>query len=272
MKRCNQCWQQKPSKAFRSPSSHNCIECTTRMTGAYQPLGRHPALDRKKRLHVLWVRKSDVRKLGPIPSSSTAGYTCPTTCSLRGNGCYAEFGLTGSWWRALSDGRIGIGWKAFCKEVRQLPLWQLWRHNLAGDLPGDSDCIDLKALAELVLANAIAQARGFTFTHKPWTSRDNLSAIRGANRLGFTINVSADSVEHADAAFSLGLPTTVMVREHASGRFLTPLGRRVLVCPAQRSEHASCASCRWCARADRNWIVGFRAHGQMKKRLSLRMV
>jgi hypothetical protein len=71
----------------------------------------------------------------------------------------------------------------------------LWRHNVAGDLPGNGDKINATMLAELVTANR--GKRGFTYTHKH-LSAENLTAIRAANRSDFTI-LSANTLEEADA-------------------------------------------------------------------------
>lgn len=224
---------------------------------------------------MLWQPKSHVHKLGGIPASTTNGSTCPNHCSLKGDGCYAEFGTGGNWWRRLSRGDAGVGitWKAFIRAVEALPKGQLWRHNLAGDLPGSGNDIDRALLDTLVVANLMSMARGFTFTHKPALKSALVrDAVARANHYRFAVNLSADSPHEADALFDLAIGPVVSVVEHdAPERSQTPAGRDILVCPAQRDERATCKSCGWCARIDRDWIVGFRAHGQMKKRVSLRI-
>jgi len=70
----------------------------------------------------------------------------------------------------------------------------LWRHNEAGDLPGEGDDIDVPKLRALVQANR--GKRGFTYTHKPVLDNpQNAVAIKCANQNGFTVNLSADSIE-----------------------------------------------------------------------------
>ena len=54
--------------------------------------------------------------------------------------------------------------------------------------------INPRMLAELVAANR--GKRGFTYTHKP--PSQECAAIRRANRNGFTINLSADTLEEED--------------------------------------------------------------------------
>src|SRR5207253_1314449 len=111
-------------------------------------------------------------KTGPIPVSMSPRATCPISCPLRGNGCYAEYGPVSWHWNRLSNGETGIAWKAFLAEVRRLPKDTLWRHNVAGDLPGRGDKINTRLLAELVEANR--GKRGFTYTHKS-PSQENLA-------------------------------------------------------------------------------------------------
>jgi hypothetical protein len=208
-------------------------------------------------------------KLGPIPTSMTGRGSCPDACSFKDAGCYAEYGITRMHW-ARTPVR-GVSWEAFCDAVAALPEGQLWRHNTAGDLPGRSDAIDARALRRLVKANR--GRRGFTFSHKPVLARQvkaslaarNGSAIARANADGFTVNLSADSLAHADELADLEVgPVAVVLPEGAPSRApKTPAGRTVVVCPAQTA-HLTCATCELCAKADRKCIVGFRAHGQSK--------
>lgn len=217
----------------------------------------------------MWRQRSNVDKLGGIPCSTTAGYTCPISCSLRGAGCYAEFGFGGWQWKRLSRGEIGIEWRAFLAHVQMLPEGQLWRHNLAGDLPGEGDTIDAARLMQLTLANL--GRRGFTFTHKPTRLRRNRLAIRAANRGGFTINLSAGSPAEADRLAELGIGPVVTLMPSDAWVRHTPAGRPIIVCPSQRRD-VTCADCQLCASPNRTAIVGFMAHGQMKRRVSLRVL
>jgi len=206
--------------------------------------------------------KSANAKTGPIPVSTSAAETCPEACPFKAKGCYAKGGPLALHWSKVTSGERGINWSAFIAEVRKFPSGQLWRHNQAGDLPGIGNSIDATALSQLTEANA--GKRGFTYTHKPPTG-SNLTALRAANSAGFTINLSANSVNHADQLASLGLPVAAVVPQDSPDRFTTPDGNRVVVCPAQRVEGLSCDKCRLCAKADRGFIVGFKPHGAASK-------
>jgi hypothetical protein len=167
-------------------------------------------------------------------------------------------------WSRVAD--RGLDWASFCRAVAALPAGQLWRHNEAGDLPGVGDGLDVAQLQRLVWANL--GRRGFTFTHKPLPTDRERRAVHNANLLGFTINLSADSLEDADRLAELGIaPVAVVLPAGAEPGTRTPAGRHVVICPAQTAA-LTCAECQLCSVATRKAIVGFRAHGQWKARVT----
>jgi len=217
-------------------------------------------------MRVAFVRTSKNRKTGPIPISMSPKVTCPPSCSLRGNGCYADYGPLGWQWNRLSSSETGISWKSFLDTVRRLPKHQLWRHNVAGDLPGHGDKINVRMLTELIRANK--GRRGFTYTHKHLSS-ENLQAIRAANRSGFTINLSANTVEEADAlARKKAGPVVAILRADAAYHHVerTPEGRKVIICPESYQDDIQCISCGLCADPKLTAIVAFPAHGPAFRR------
>ena len=73
------------------------------------------------------------RKTGSIPTAYVARESCPSSCPLLGNGCYAQTGNIGLHWRKMN----GVPWAKFCLMVAEkLGPHQLWRYAVAGDLPG----------------------------------------------------------------------------------------------------------------------------------------
>ena len=212
----------------------------------------------------LTVRSSNA-KTGPIPVSTTSSDTCPDVCPLRGSGCYADSGPLALHWKRVSSGARGGSLEELCTAVREFPEGQLWRHNQAGDLPGDGDLIDAIALLRLVAANV--GRRGFTYTHKPPIGA-NAAAIADANARGFTVNLSANNLAHADELAALGIgPVAVVLPTDQSSNTVTPGGRRVVICPATQRDDVSCATCKLCAsNVATRPIVGFPAHGSGAKR------
>jgi len=214
-------------------------------------------------MNIQLVRKSSNAKTGPIPTTTSPRSTCPTECPLSGKGgCYAEAGYyTRLNWDKVDSGERGTDWPTFLQGIRKLPEGQLWRHNVAGDLPQDSHgLIDERKLWELAAANT--GKRGFTYTHYTMDKPQNREAVASANRVGFTINVSHNSPQEALQA-SHGQPRVTIVPED----FWRTDGRRegtIVRCPAEYTEAVSCATCQLCQRGDRKDIVGFTVHGTRK--------
>lgn len=214
-------------------------------------------------LYVHLTTRSSNKKTGPMPVSTSSANTCPPSCPLRENGCYANSGPLSLLWRAVSEGRTGTDWNGFCAKVLALPEGQIWRHNQTGDLPGSFGNIDCRRLEQLVEANS--GRRGFTFTHYRLT-HPNLGAIWSANQGGFCVNLSADCLDEADRLAGHAVaPVVTLVPSGTPRRGLTPAGRRLVVCSAQVTASTTCLSCQLCANIDRQEIVGFLPHGRQKR-------
>lgn len=210
--------------------------------------------------------KSRNEKVGPIPVSTTEAKTCPQSCPFKKNGCYADGGPLALFWGKVSRGEAGLPWGEFCGQIEALPEGQLWRHNQAGDLPSaDGLEIDREALDMLVTANA--GKRGFTYTHHDPQQGNNAGLIKHANMLGFTVNLSGNTLAHADALAALQIgPVVSVVPEDHPEHSTTPAGRKVVVCPEQTGKAKNCVECGLCQKIDRKVIVAFRAHGVSKKK------
>jgi hypothetical protein len=210
--------------------------------------------------------KSRNAKTGPIPTTVTSADTCPEACPLKAKGCYAKGGPLAMHWRAVTEGARGGSLQALCDDVAALPANTLWRHNVAGDLPGEGDTIDKGAMLALISANE--GKRGFTYTHKPAQHGANGDLLRFANAKGFTVNLSANTLAHADQLAALNIGPVVVVQDAVEGTradTVTPQGRKVATCPATYRDDVTCASCGLCAVRDRKVIVGFPAHGAAKR-------
>lgn len=247
----------------------------------------------------LFVRATANKKTGPIPVTINDSKTCPDACSLKKNGCYADHGPLQMAWKRVDKGEgNATDFDGICEKISALPKRSLWRYAVAGDLPGENNVVSHEDLAKLVKANK--GRRGFSFTHKPvgMSSDQNIvkdayvrcrkagstqslqefanqalinsRAIYAANKSGFTINLSADSIEQADELKSLGIgPVAVVIPEDSPHKATkTPAGNTLVVCPAVTNEEITCQSCGLCAISTRKCIVGFPAHGCKKKHVS----
>ena len=210
-------------------------------------------------MNVQLVKKSGNAKTGPIPTTTSPRSTCPTECPLAGDGgCYAEAGYyTRMNWDKVDSGERGVDWTVFLSSIRKLPEGQLWRHNVAGDLPQDAyGMIDHSKLWDLAAANT--SKRGFTYTHYSMDKPHNREAVAAANRVGFTVNVSHNSPQEAIEATHGQPRVTIVPEDYWQGQ-----NRQgsIVRCPAEQSDTITCATCQLCQRATRKDIVGFTVHG-----------
>lgn len=218
----------------------------------------------------------------PVAVVTSDARTCPTACPLRGRECYASTGrFTRIHWDAVTERRRGVPFARFVAEVHALPLGSLFRYAVAGDLPGVGNRIAAGQLARLSSVVAARKLRAWSYTHKPVIGRTrqaahNRRAIRAAVRAGFTINLSADSLAHADRLARLGIaPVAVTVPADTRANLTTPEGRTVMICPAV-TRGRSCNTCSaagpLCAIASpARVIIGFPAHGRGAASLSRRL-
>ena len=232
--------------------------------------------------NVLYVPYSENVKTGPMPVTISPRATCPGSCPLKGaGGCYGEnYGLNFNWNKTDRGTAKGlVSWEELCGKIKALPKGSLWRHNQAGDLAGEGEQIAKAPLQKLAKANK--GRRGFTYTHKRPEEASNGLHIKEALSLGFTVNVSTDSLEGADKAKLAGFPTVVTVPVDYPKVGRTPAGNKVLVCPAQQTNQdtpgieareLTCLRCGLCQSQDpKRPVIAFRAHGQKARLVSERL-
>ena len=212
-----------------------------------------------------FIEVSNNSKTGKIPVTRTDKRSCPDACPLKNNGCYAGLSFANIHWAKLDDG--GLTLDQLVQNVKKLPQGQLWRHNEAGDLMGYNDLIDSEQLNQLVSANK--GKRGFTYTHYPLNDH-NKKAITDANKAGFTINISLNSLNELNAVEGLELPKVVIVSDDVPNRFKHG-DDNVMVCPAQIKDKINCKSCGLCQKNDRNFVIAFKAHGSQKNKVLANM-
>ena len=203
------------------------------------------------------------------PTTTSAKDTCPDTCPLKESGCYAKYSFLGNYWKKLSNGEVknSFDFKGLLHSIKGLPKGQIWRHNQAGDLTHNNGIIDVESLKALVKANK--NKKGFTYTHHDYNS-ENALAVDLANDNGFTINWSSNNLEEADNIYSQEIgPVVTLLPVGADKVTMTPQGNKVVKCPADKAKNITCATCQLCAIPDRDYIIGFEAHGTAKKKVSL---
>ena len=202
-------------------------------------------------------------KTGPIPTTIISEETCPRSCPFMGKGCYAEVGNTFIHWKGPRAQKYFMAWDDFCNVVARLPRKQLWRYGVAGDLPGSDSLIDENELADLVEANR--GRLGFGYSHKSLLSERNIALTQYACDNGLVINASCETPAQAELAVNAGLPVAIVLGFDAPKK-QTIAGLPVLRCPANAEKGITCATCQWCAKPNRKFIVGFDVHGVQKNK------
>lgn len=210
-------------------------------------------------------------KVGKIPVSTVTEKSCPRDCPFKKNGCYAEHGPLAIHWRKVTEGERGTDWKTFCGNIKKLPINQLWRWAQAGDLPHNDGKVSRRLVAHLVKANE--GKKGYGYSHHNPLLGDNTRIFKHCNSNGFTINLSANGLNHADELKALNIaPVATVLPSSVDGNetptIFTPKGNKVVVCPATYRDNVNCASCQLCQKANRSVIVGFPAHGTRNKKVT----
>jgi hypothetical protein len=223
-----------------------------------------------------WVHLTNVsgnRKVGPIKVTTTEKSSCPSECGIADE-CYAGGGPLAIHWNKVGEGQRGDNWDGFVNRVKRFRKSELWRHNQAGDLPQDENG-KLDADKCESLADAASHTDGWTYTHYNPMDKHNFEVIQNMNSVGgLVVNLSADTMEQADTYSRLGIaPVTVVLPEDAPNMGnKTPEGLPIVVCPAQTQEDMACNICELCQKRDRKSIVGFKAHGSRRKKLTEKLV
>lgn len=201
-------------------------------------------------------------KTGPMPVTTGPKSSCPNSCPMKNNGCYAATGRINIHWARLNN--KGLDFRQLLLNIKLIQSGNIWRLNQAGDLPGKGEKINAVKLKQIVYANK--GKRGFTYTHKH-VLKSNHKLIKWANNNGFTINLSANNLVHADELAGLNIgPVVTVTPIDAPVKLTTPKGRKVIQCPATYKEGVTCLSCQLCQK-QRGVIVHFPAHGIAKKRV-----
>lgn len=223
--------------------------------------------------------KSANHKTGPIAVSTSCKSTCPDACPLKkGGGCYGEYGPLLMHWKRRNDNALKENWGELLHWLQtEVSEGSYFRHNQIGDLMGQNNVLDGIAAAELVFATSHLHA--FTYTHYPVLASDaggrqdiadqNRRVVEWMIEHGFVVNISANSINHADAIIKSGIKCPMVAA--VQGNFITtpvsrsPRGVPVVTCPAVLKDDITCKQCKLCARAGRTGIIVFPSHGSGKK-------
>ena len=200
--------------------------------------------------------------------------TCPDTCPLLNTGCYGDSGpVRIQWDKADGDQPTAMTENELIERIRDLPVYVFVRGWVAGDIPRDhTGEIDAVLLSWVAMAIKPKAPAGFFFTHhKSGESLRRLAQHNSQYGHRFFGNVSADSASEADTLHAQGFDVALVIAEKSAKVTYTPSGTRIIACPADYKK-ITCSNCNICRTANRNFVVGFRAHGTKRKVINIRLL
>lgn len=199
--------------------------------------------------------------------------SCPKSCPLMGEGCYAELGYVGITSHRLDDEAVGNSpldtARAEAKAIDDsykggaVPTGRDLRLHVAGD--------SRTLLGTRIINKAVARwkQRGggdcWSYTHA-WghVPREEWSHV--------SILASVSDTSEVEAARKQGYAPAIVVPEHPSEKAfkLDGCDTKFIPCPAQ-TRGIGCTDCRLCFNADRlhdgNFGIAFAVHGVMKDKM-----
>jgi hypothetical protein len=196
--------------------------------------------------------------------------TCPTTCPLRDNGCYAQLGNVGFKVRRTeeySDELNGdtvaiLEADEVCDMAPYAPKNHAIRLHVSGDAITDFRASQMARAAQVW--SLLTGGKVWSYTHG-WreVSRTSWGLV--------SVLASCESLADVILARAKGYAAAVVVARHpADGRaYRTPEGVKVIPCPSQTRD-VKCTDCKLCWNDDlllaQNACIAFAAHGATKKR------
>mgnify|MGYP003123027600 FL=1 len=223
-------------------------------------------------------RKSKNKKLNGIASSTSSWDTCSSSCGMFKE-CYAKHGPQSWHAKRVTSGERGTDWDSFCAAVESLKFGTMFRHNVSGDLPVSPQGLVLtEKLDQLQCAVVNAGLRFYTYTHHHTNQLGDVNAntVKRFSSPGFVINISTETVTDAvkyqraghDVVITNSAVFELAVRAIKDNKnplevvntydINSPV--KVIPCPEQYTDSATCASCKLCARYNRGYVIAFRKH------------
>lgn len=225
------------------------------------------------------VERSGDRKLshnGNVSSSWVAQQSCPTSCPLKSNGCYAEVNKSGLHTHRMN--RMAAARKKSLKAIRDMLVKlevagirkltgkRQLRVHVVGDAPTPAAATAIgQAMVEHQKKHGMA---AWTYTHA-WREVPR-EAWRGANVLA-----SCNNVTEIAEARARGYGTASVVPKHPTNKVYELMGERIVPCPAQFKHNGkrivTCEVCTLCKRPDflreNRLTIGFEPDGGTEKKV-----
>jgi hypothetical protein len=229
----------------------------------------------------IYVSNSDNSKLlGSKPVDTTYASikaTCPDTCSLKGNGCYAQ------------AGSVNIHVRRLDKRARQHSPLRLARAEAeAINTSYHGGVVPAGRFLRLHISGDSRTIKGTRLINKAvgkwkkrggsdvWNYTHAWSHVPRKEWSNVSVLASVENVKEAEQARACGYAAALVVAEHPSEKAYTLPGSDIKWIPCvQQTKGIGCSDCRLCFNADRlykdGYGIAFAAHGSKKNSLKRRL-
>jgi len=232
--------------------------------------------------YVTFVEDSKNAKTGPVAATyASVSATCPSTCELKNNGCYAQVGNVGMHVRKMDT---------FARENNPSPLEaaieesNLIKNSFKGNkipngknlrihVSGDTTTKEGAKIISEGIDNYKSRGGGlvWSYTHS-WRTVPRSAWTKNISILG-----SVDSIEEVKKVRRKGYAPAIVVPRFENHKAFSIKGTstKFIPCPAQTKENVTCVDCKLCMRADdlyeRNHGIAFQSHGVLKNKINKRL-
>lgn len=205
--------------------------------------------------------------------------SCPLTCSLKDNGCYAQNSYTGITVKRLDKEANGYS----VLQIAKAEAFAIDNSYNGGQVPAGRDLRlhvsgDCRTISGARIVNAAVKRwknRGggnvFNYTHS-WKN------VPRKEWKDVSILASVSDIKEVDFARKQGYAPAIVVSEFDGPKafFIKNCDTRWVPCPAQtKPEQVSCSSCKLCMKSDylfkNNIGIAFAAHGVKKNDIKRRL-
>ncbi len=214
---------------------------------------------------VIAVESSKNSKTGEVSATYATQASCPTTCSFKNAGCYAESGRS-----AFTTRRLNGSMATDTTEIAEIEASLI--RGLSGSRPlrvhvvGDSATDAAASIVSSAMSDYEAKAGQPAWTYTPaWRS------VQRSSWHTDRVLASCESTADVRTAWERGYSAAIVVADHQSDKSYELDGLRVIPCPQQTGRAANCRDCGLCLNgsvASRigKAVIGFSVHGAGAKK------
>jgi hypothetical protein len=222
---------------------------------------------------VIVSEKSENSKIGAVSATYAAQQTCPSTCPLKGSGCYAESGVI-----AFHTKRLNRSVEANSATLEELAeMEETGIRKLSGKYPLRlhvvGDATTNKAATILGLAAGEHTAK---YGKPVWSYTHAWRSVSRSSWGNVSILASCETVSDTKLAMAKGYAAAVVVDAHQSDKAYTVDGVRLIPCPQQTGRAENCVKCGLCMKANvlkaAGSVIAFEVHGQQVKKAASMLV